>query len=299
MDEVFYHKPVLLSEVLENLVVRRDGIYIDCTCGEGGHAYGIAEKLTPKGILICVDKDKDILEIARIRLKKFNNVYFICEGFENIDKISIECGVEKFDGMLLDLGVSAYHYANKKKGFSFDSDGPLVMTYSKADKVKYTAYEVVNTFSRRELAEIIFKYGEEPLAGKIAKAIVEYRKTKKIKTPRELAEVIKSAVGKRYYKPSIHPATKTFMAIRIFVNQEYEALENFFSKVKNFANPGCRVCVITFHSGEDRIVKFKMRELIKAGEFRMVTEKPIIPTKDEIACNPRARSAKLRVFEKV
>lgn len=298
MEEVFYHKPVLVKEVLDYLITKVDGVYVDCTCGEGGHSYEIAKIIDGKGTLICVDKDRDILERAKVRLREFGNVYFLNEGFENIDKISVESGIDKFDGILIDLGVSMYHYVNKKKGFSFDSEAPLVMTYAKADKVKYTAYEVVNTFTKKDLTEIIFKYGEEPLARKIATAIVEYRKTKRIETPKELAEVIKRGVGK-YYRSRIHPATKTFMAIRIFVNEEYEVIEKFISKVGNFLNSGGRVCFLTFHSGEDRIVKTKMRELVKSGVFRMVNEKPIIPSKEEVRENPASRSAKLRVYEKV
>lgn len=298
MNEIFYHKPVLLKEVLENLIIKPEGKYIDCTCGEGGHSYEIAKLLNHNGILICVDKDKDILERAKIRMKEFNNVYFINEGFENIDKISVESGIDKFDGVLVDLGVSMYHYVNKRKGFSFDSEYPLTMTYAKADKVKYTAYEVVNTFSKKDLTDIIFKYGEEPLARKIADAIIEYRKTKRIETPKELADLIKKTVGK-YYKTRIHPATKTFMGIRIFVNEEYDVIEKFISKIKNFINSNGRLCIITFHSGEDRIVKNRMKELIKEGVFRMIHPKPIIPSKEEISQNPASRSSKLRVYEKV
>ncbi|MEN2997892.1 MAG: 16S rRNA (cytosine(1402)-N(4))-methyltransferase RsmH [Brevinematia bacterium] len=294
----FYHRPVLVKEVLKNLIMNPKGSYIDCTCGEGGHSYEIAKILSNRGVLICVDKDSDVLEKAKVRLSEFKNVYFVNEGFENIDKISVDSGIEKFDGILLDLGVSMYHYVEKSKGFSFDSEYPLTMTYARADRVEYTAYRVVNGFSRKKLAEVIFKYGEEPLAGRIANAIVEYRKKKRIETPKELAEVISKAVGK-YYKSRIHPATKTFMAIRIFVNREYEVLETFISKVKDFVSSGGRVCFITFHSGEDRIVKLRMREMVRMGEFRMVNDKPIIPTKEEIRQNYASRSAKLRVYEKV
>ncbi|MFN4245181.1 MAG: 16S rRNA (cytosine(1402)-N(4))-methyltransferase RsmH [Brevinematia bacterium] len=298
MEEIFYHKPVLVNEVINNIIVKLDGVYIDCTCGEGGHSYEIARTINGRGILVCVDKDRDILDRARVRLKDFGNVYFLNEGFENIDKISIETGIDKFDGVLVDLGVSMYHYKNKRKGFSFDSEFPLTMTYAKASDVEYTAYKVVNTFSEKDLAEIIFNYGEETLARKISNAIVEYRKKKRIETPKELADIIARAVG-RYYKSKIHPATKTFMAIRIFVNKEYDSIEKLLSKVKNFINPGGRLCIITFHSGEDRLVKNKMKDLVKMGDFRMITKKPIIPSEEELRCNPSARSSKLRVYERV
>lgn len=297
-DVVYYHKPVMVREVIENLITDPSGSYIDCTCGEGGHSYEIAKVIDSKGVLICVDKDRDILEVARRRLREFENVYFINDGFENIDRIVVESGVYKFDGVLLDSGVSMYHYANKRKGFSFDSEYPLTMTYAKADKVKFTAYEVVNKFRRDELAEIIFKYGQEPMARKIADLIVKYREKKRIETPKELADLIRSGL-KGYYRTKIHPATKTFMALRIFVNEEFEAIEKFLSKISGFMKSGGRLCVITFHSGEDRIVKTKMKELSNAGEFRILTAKPIIPKMEEVRSNPSARSSKLRVYEKV
>ncbi|MCX8029506.1 MAG: 16S rRNA (cytosine(1402)-N(4))-methyltransferase RsmH [Brevinematales bacterium] len=298
MEEIFYHKPVMLKEVLDHLNIREDGNYLDCTCGEGGHSYEIAKRLGDKGKLLCIDKDRDILERAKIRLKEFKNVYFLNEGFENIDRISIESGIEKFDGVLVDLGVSMYHYANKNKGFSFDSDAPLTMIYSKADKVTYTAYEVVNKFSKKELINIIFTYGQEPFARKIADIIVEYRKKKRIETPRELAEIIRTNL-KNYPRKKIHPATKTFMAIRIFVNDEFGVIQKLLSKISKFMSPGAKLCIITFHSGEDRFVKLKMKELVKEGDFRIVTPKPIIPTIEEQKFNPSSRSAKLRVYEKV
>ncbi|MGB9621808.1 MAG: 16S rRNA (cytosine(1402)-N(4))-methyltransferase RsmH [Brevinematia bacterium] len=297
-NSIYYHKPVLVKEVIENLIINKEGNYLDCTCGEGGHSYEICKVLEGKGNLICVDKDKDILEVAKGRLKNFKNVYFINEGFENIDRIYVESGVDGFDGILADLGMSMYHFVNKRKGFSFDSEYPLTMTYAKADKVEYTAYEVVNNFTKKDLTDIIFKYGDEPFARRIADAIVEYRKSKRIETPKELADIVKRAIGK-YYKKRIHPATKTFMAIRIFVNKEYEVLERFLSKVGNFLRRGGRLCIITFHSGEDRLVKTKMRTLVDNGVFRIVNEKPIIPSKEEVSLNPSSRSAKLRVYEKV
>lgn len=297
-DQVYYHRPIMVREVLENLITDPSGSYIDCTCGEGGHSYEIVKAIDGKGILICVDKDRDILEVAKRRLSQFKNVYFINDGFENIDRIAVESGIYKFDGVLLDLGVSMYHYANKRKGFSFDSEYPLTMTYAKADKVKFTAYEVVNKFRKDELSEIIFRYGQEPMARKIAEIIVRYRDKKRIETPKELADLIKNGI-KRYYKTKIHPATKTFMALRIFVNEEFEVIERFLSRVSNFIKSGGRLCIITFHSGEDKIVKTKMKELSNAGEFRILTAKPIIPTMEEVRSNPSSRSAKLRVYEKV
>jgi len=298
MEEVFYHKPVLLSEVIEYLNLKDGSKVLDCTCGEGGHSFEIAKKLNGEGILICNDKDSDLVKIASKRLEQFKNVYFINEGFENIDKISIESGIDKFDAILADLGMSMYHFANKRKGFSFDSEYPLTMTYAKSDKVKYTAYEVINNFPVKELTNIIFKYGEEPMARKIANLICEYRQKKKIKTPKELADLIRIGVG-RYYRSRIHPATKTFMAIRIFVNEEYDVLEKFLSKVGNFLNSNGRLCIITFHSGEDRIIKKYMNQKTKEGHFRMITRKPIIASKEEVVSNPSSRSAKLRVYEKV
>ncbi|MCS7299398.1 MAG: 16S rRNA (cytosine(1402)-N(4))-methyltransferase RsmH [Spirochaetia bacterium] len=295
---MYYHRPIMVREVLENLITDPSGSYIDCTCGEGGHSYEIVKAIDGKGILICVDKDRDILEVAKRRLSQFKNVYFINDGFENIDRIAVESGIYKFDGVLLDLGVSMYHYANKRKGFSFDSEYPLTMTYAKADKVKFTAYEVVNKFRKDELSEIIFRYGQEPMARKIAEIIVRYRDKKRIETPKELADLIKNGI-KRYYKTKIHPATKTFMALRIFVNEEFEVIERFLSRVSNFIKSGGRLCIITFHSGEDKIVKTKMKELSNAGEFRILTAKPIIPTMEEVRSNPSSRSAKLRVYEKV
>ena len=298
MEKVYYHKPIMVKEVIEYLNLREGSRVLDCTCGEGGHSYEIAKVLNGKGILICNDKDRDLIKIASERLKEFKNVHFINEGFENIDRISVESGIDEFDAILVDLGMSMYHIANKRKGFSFDSEYPLTMTYAKADKVKYTAYEVVNTFPKKELIEIIFKYGEEPMARKIANIICEYRKKKRIETPKELADLIKEGIG-RYYRTKVHPATKTFLALRIFVNEEYEVIEKFLSKVGNFMVSGGRLCILTFHSGEDRIVKKHMLQLAKEGHFRIVTPKPIIPSREEVKNNPSSRSAKLRVYEKV
>ncbi len=297
--QVYYHIPVLLEEVLEGLSLEKATSILDGTCGEGGHSSEIASRKRDDAILICVDKDKDVLEIAKKRLEKFKNVFFIHEGFENIDVISVESGIAKFDGVLLDLGMSMYHIKNKLKGFSFDSEAPLFMTYSKSDKVKYTAFDVINRFDRKTLANIIFKYGEEPFSRKIADVIVEYRKHKKIETPKELADLIKKALGKSYYKKNVHPATKTFMAIRIFVNDELGMISKFLAKIPDFMEKNGRLCIITFHSIEDRLVKKKMKEYEKSGMFRMVTKKPIIPSEEETKINPSSRSAKLRVYEKL
>ncbi|HCL57796.1 MAG TPA: 16S rRNA (cytosine(1402)-N(4))-methyltransferase [Spirochaetia bacterium] len=289
------HTPVLLKEILDFLVSRPEGVYLDLTTGEGGHSFEIASRLNNGGKLICFDRDEEIQKIAKENLKTFTQVDFALSNFSNLMETLSRFSLSSADGILADLGLSMYHYKESEKGFSFIKDTPLDMTL---DGSSPNAYDVVNSFTQTEIADILFQYGEERLSRRIAAYIVEYRKQKKIETTKELAGIIDKAAFFAYKKKNMHPATKSFQAIRIFVNQELENLEKMLSEALLALSKGGRLAVITYHSLEDRIVKNTFKNASLEKEFKILTKKPIIPTKEETQNNPSARSAKLRVIEK-
>lgn len=306
----FNHVPVLKDEVIECLNVKEDGIYVDGTLGGGGHSLCILEKLKGKGLLIGIDRDKEAIIAATKKLKGFNNLVTINDNYENMSKILKDLNIQKVDGILLDLGVSSYQLDETSRGFSYMSDAPLDMRMNKQDKL--TAYDVVNTYSEEKLTNIFFEYGEEKYSKIIAKRIIERRSKVPINTTLELVDVIKGVVPKRALDDKGHPAKRIFQAIRIEVNGELIKLRQVLEEGTKNLKPGGRICVISFHSLEDRIVKKTFEDLegkckcpsdfpkcicgyISYG--RVITKKPIIPSENELKINVRAKSSKLRVFE--
>ncbi len=290
------HFPVLLDESVSLLLEGGGRLFVDATVGLGGHAYEILKR-NPEAYLIGIDKDEEALERAEERLKEFEGRFSLYRAdYSDIDLVLKEEGVEEVDGILMDLGVSMLQLKTPKRGFSFMEEAPLDMRMDKSQRL--TAYDVVNRYSERELYRILKEYGEERFAGRIARAIVQARRKKPIETTKELAEIVEKAVPKGFYK-KIHPATKTFQAIRIEVNGELDSLKNALVKIPNLLNRGGRVAVISFHSLEDRIVKHTFRFFEREGKLRVLTKKPITPGEEEIKKNPPSRSAKLRVAERV
>lgn len=308
----FHHISVLLNECIEQLNIKPDGIYVDGTMGGGGHSLEIARRIE-NGRLICIDQDPNAHEAAGKRLAEHKDkITFVRDNFGNIAHILDELGIEKIDGMLMDIGVSSHQLDEAERGFSYQQDAPLDMRMN-PDR-SFSAYNVVNEYSEDELDRVIFTYGEERWARRIAQFIVKEREAKPIETTGELVDIIKKAVPKGARKDGPHPAKRTFQAIRIEVNGELDVLQKAIDDVSERLNEGGRLCIITFHSLEDRIVKdaFRKQEnpCICPPQFpvcvcgkkplgRVVTRKPILPGKEELEMNPRSRSAKLRVLEGV
>ncbi len=308
----FKHVPIMLDAVLEGLDIKSDGIYVDGTLGGAGHSYEIARRLSDKGRLIGIDQDKDAIEAASKRLSEFKNVTIVRNNYVNMKSILSELGIEKVDGILLDLGVSSYQFDNKDRGFSYREDAPLDMRMDQSSDV--TAQDILNDYSEDELRRIISGYGEEKFANRIASGIVRYRSEKKIETTFELNEIIKSAIPAAARRKGGNPCKKTYQAIRIELNNELNILEDTLDEIIDVLKPGGRLNIITFHSLEDRIVKNKFKTAedpcICPPEFpictcgrvskgRIITKKPIVADEEELRVNPRSSSAKLRVFEKV
>ena len=290
------HFPVLLEETVNLLSREGEAVYVDATIGLGGHSYELLRR-NPKAYLIGIDKDPNALEVAERRLKEFEGRFSLYQAdYRDIDEVLKAEGIEAADGILMDLGVSMLQLKTPERGFSFMEEAPLDMRMDPRQRL--TAYDVVNRYSERELARIIREYGEERFAPRIARAIVQYRRKKPIETTRELAEIVERAVPKGFYR-RIHPATKTFQAIRIEVNRELEHLKEALLKIPNLLKVGGRVAVISFHSLEDRIVKHTFRHFEKEGLLKVLTKKPITPSEEEIRKNPPSRSAKLRAAERV
>ncbi len=291
------HKPVLLEEVITFLSPYQGEIIVDATVGEGGHSEAILVRVKPK-LLVALDTDIEILQQARMRLSNYPNVKFILGDFSQLSSLLKKEGINEVSAVLMDLGISSFHLEDPERGFSFLKNGPLDMRLDRIGN-KLTAYEIVNSFSEKRLYEIIREYGEERWAKKIARAIVERRTQAKIKSTKELADLVASTIPKRFWPKKIHPATRTFQAIRIAVNKELDSLKAGLKEAINVIKPGGRLIVISFHSLEDRIVKHLYKSFEKKKYGRILTKKPIVASSHEIKDNPRARSAKLRVFEKV
>ncbi len=292
------HFPVLLREVIDHLELEAGDVILDATLGGGGHAVEILKRIAPGGRLIAVDRDPEAIERGRRRLGDFKDeVIFINDDFRNADGILKTAGIERVDGAVFDLGISSFQVDDPKRGFSFLRDGPLDMRFDVSRKL--SARDVVNKFGKEELADIIRKYGEERHARLIAGAICASRKKKRIETTGELVDIILKAAGGKYRRQRIHPAARTFQALRIFVNDELAAVEEGVSKTVFYLRPTARICVISFQSLEDRIVKNIFRGMAKSGEVTVITKKPLCPGKEEVRANPRSRSAKLRVAERL
>ena len=312
MSQEFTHRPVLLDECIQALNIRPDGIYVDGTLGRAGHSREIARRLTT-GRLICVDRDAAALEAAKDRLADWmDKVTLVHSNFDRIGAIVRDLGLTGVDGMLFDLGVSSPQLDDGSRGFSYMADAPLDMRMDRSEGL--TAADVVNGWSQEELRRILFQYGEERCAGQIAAAIVRRREDKPIETTLELVEIIKSAMPAKALREKQHPAKRSFQAIRIAVNDELASVDRMLRGAVPCLNQEGRLAVITFHSLEDRIVKTGLAEFAKGctcppdfpvcvcgktPDVKLVNKKPILPTQEEIEENPRARSAKLRVAEKL
>ena len=312
MSETFTHRPVLLDECIENLKIRPDGVYLDGTLGRAGHSREIAKRLTT-GRLICVDRDDAALEAAKERLADWmDRVTLVHSNFDQVGDIVADLGLPGVDGMLFDLGVSSPQLDDGARGFSYMVDAPLDMRMDRSEGL--TAADVVNTWPQEELKRILFQYGEERYAPLIAAGIVRRRQERPIGTTLELVDVIKSAMPGKALKEKQHPAKRSFQAIRIAVNDELASVERMLKGAVPKLNRGGRLAVITFHSLEDRIVKsglavfakgctcppdFLVCVCGKTPDVKLINKKPILPTEREVEENPRARSAKLRVAEKL
>lgn len=307
----FKHIPVLLKETIDGLNIKKDGIYVDCTLGGGGHSKEILKKLDENGRLIGIDQDSDAIKAAKENLKEFSNVTYVHDNFYNIDSILNELDIEKVDGILMDIGVSSYQLDKAERGFSYMKDAPLDMRMDLDQSL--SAYDIVNKYELDDITRVIRDYGEDRFSRRIAKFIVEEREKAPIKTTFELVDVIKKAIPMRFQKDG-HPAKRTFQAIRIEVNRELKILDKSVEDSVNRLNIGGRIAVITFHSLEDRKIKVKFKNLQnpctcppdfpvcvcgKIPLIKIINKKPIEPSDDEKDKNKRSRSAKLRLAERI
>ena len=308
----FKHKSVLLYETVDQLNIKPDGIYVDGTLGGGGHSYEIASRLSDKGRLIGIDQDEDAIKAASERLKPFmDRVTIVRNNYCNMDKVLDELSIDKVDGIMLDLGVSSYQLDTAERGFTYNVDAKLDMRMDQRQEV--TARDIVNDYSEYDLYRIIRDYGEDRFAKNIAKHIVAARQKKPIETTFELNEIIKAAIPMKVRATGGHPSKRTYQAIRIELNRELEVLENSIDMMIDRLNKGGRLCIITFHSLEDRIVKVRYKNnenpctcppsfptcvCGKKSKGKVITRKPIIPSEEELEENSRSKSSKLRLFER-
>lgn len=309
----FKHKSVLLYETVDELDIKPDGIYVDGTLGGGGHSYEIAKRLSEGGRLIGIDQDEDAIKAASKRLEPYmDRVTIVRNNYCNMDKVLDELGIDKVDGIMLDLGVSSYQLDAADRGFTYNVDTALDMRMDQRQEI--TAKDIVNEYSEFDLYRIIRDYGEDRFAKNIAKHIVAARQEKPIETTFELNDIIKAAIPMKVRATGGHPSKRTYQAIRIELNKELEVLENSIDMMIDRLKPEGRLCIITFHSLEDRIVKTRFRNnenpctcppsfpacvCGKVPKGRVITRKPVVPTDEEINENSRSKSSKLRVFERV
>lgn len=283
---------------MEALNPSGDKIFVDCTLGLGGHARFILESLGPTGRLIGIDKDAQSLQAAKERLKDFSSqCIFVHEDFRSLDRVLNSLNIREVDGILFDLGISSFQLDHLERGFSFQSEGPLDMRMDQDSPI--SAYDLVNSLSEKELSKILKEYGEERWHNRIARYLVAERKACPIETTAQLRQIILRAIPYRNYKDKSHPATRSFQALRIAVNRELESLEMGLEACLKYVKAGGRIVVISFHSLEDRIVKLKFRSLSQSDQVKIITKKPLRPAQEEVYSNPRARSARLRVAERL
>ncbi len=314
MEEVnFSHKSVLLFECIDALNIRNGYTYVDCTTGGGGHSLEIAKRMGPDSRLICFDQDTDAIAAAKKRLADFSDrIIFVNENFSALGSVLTDLKIDNLGGVLADLGCSSYQFDTPERGFSYMNDAPLDMRMNK--DAPLSAYNVVNEYSEQDLRKIINDYGEERFAGRIAASICRARAERKIETTHELSEIIKSAIPAAARVNGPHPAKRTFQAIRIEVNAELDVISPMLSSATEKMSESGRIAVISFHSLEDRIIKHAFKELSsgctcprdfpvcvcgKTPKIKEITKKPILPSEEELLENPRSRSAKLRVAEKL
>ncbi len=307
------HLPVMTSEVLENLITRRDGLYVDATLGLGGHTKAILDATNKQSRVIGMDVDQEAIDIARKNLSKYNSsVIYRNSNFSEIDRVLLDLEIAEIDGIVADLGMSSYQLDSSERGFSFSRDEKLDMRMD--SRLRFTAYDLVNEMSADEISKVLKIYGEERWSKRIAKRIVQARSEKPITSSSELANLVYEAVPKKFHPAKIHPATKTFQAFRIAVNHELERIEEFIHKAIPFLKSGGRLVIISFHSLEDRLIKTQFQHFSspcicppdlprcgcgKRSEIKVLTKTPLVPGEAEVINNPRSRSAKMRVGEKL
>lgn len=308
----FNHVSVLLNECIEGLAIKPDGIYVDGTLGGAGHGFEVCSRLNEQGKFFGIDQDDDAIRVSAERLSEFGDrVTIVKSNYVHMKQVLQDLGIVKVDGILLDLGVSSYQLDTKERGFSYMADAPLDMRMDQTQVM--TAKDIVNSYDEEKLYEVIKVYGEERFAKNIARNIVQRRKEKEIETTGELVEIIKTSMPAKAKNGKGHPAKRTFQAIRIELNHELDVLQESLEDMVSLLNDGGRLCIITFHSLEDRIVKnfFKKMEhpctcppdfpvcvCGKEPEGKVITRKPILPGEEELSINKRSKSAKLRIFEK-
>lgn len=288
----------MLKEALEYLNLSPGKVIVDATVGTGGHSKDIIERIMPAGKLICIDRDEESLAVAKDRLSEYkDNCSFVYGNFSDIDTILKRLDVNVIDGILFDLGVSSFQLDNPSRGFSFQNEGPLDMRLDRSSYI--SAYDLVNNLNEEELSALLWVFGQERWHNRIARFLVKEREGHPITTTLELSNIVLKAIPHRYREYRIHPATRTFQAVRIAVNREIEALEVAIAKSMAFLNKTGRICVIAFHSLEDRAVKLIFRKEASGGLIKIITPKPLTPVQEETTSNPSSRSAKFRVAERV
>jgi 16S rRNA (cytosine1402-N4)-methyltransferase len=298
--EPIIHTPVMLEEVLKYLDLLPGDTIVDATFGFGGHSRKIMERIGESGSLVAIDRDQESMALARESLGDLGNrIKFAYGNFSDLDTILKDLNIDRIDGILFDLGISSFQLSDVQRGFSFQTDGPLDM---RLDRNSYiSASDLVNNLKEEELSQLLRDFGQERWHNRIARLVVQERLRRPITTTRQLSDIVTSAIPPKYrrFRYRIHPATRTFQAVRIAVNRELESLEVAVSKAIGLLNSGARICVISFHSLEDRIVKFAFKKFALNGAIKILTPKPLTPRESETQDNPRSRSAKFRVAEKL
>ncbi|MFH1269783.1 MAG: 16S rRNA (cytosine(1402)-N(4))-methyltransferase RsmH [Candidatus Omnitrophota bacterium] len=293
-----FHIPVMVGEVIDYLDLSPGKVIVDATIGTGGHSREIIERIMPGGRLIGIDRDEDSLTVARERLRDFGSACeFVYGNFVDMDEIMKNLNIKKIDGILFDLGLSTYQLEDSDRGFSFQSEGPLDMRFDRKSFI--SAYDLINNLNEDEISAMLWTFGQERWHNRIAHFLVEERQKHSIDTTRELSDIVVRAIPHKYRHYHIHPATRTFQAVRIAVNRELETIEAGISKAIELLDRAGRICVISFHSLEDRIAKFSFRKFSASGQVRIITPKPLTPKEDEVRENRASRSSKLRVAEKL
>jgi len=300
LDQNLLHIPVMLHEVIDYLNLAPGKIIIDATIGTGGHSLEILKKITPGGRLICIDRDQDSLDVCRNRLAEFKDACeFIHSNFADLDQVLGKLGIKDVDGIVFDLGMSSYQLKDAQRGFSFQEEGPLDMRLDRSSYI--SAYDLINNLNENEISHLLWNFGQERWHNRIAHLLIEERKLEPISTTKQLADLVMRAIPYRYRKSyyRIHPATRTFQAVRIAVNRELEILESSITKAVTVLKQQARICVISFHSLEDRAIKHTFRALKADGMVDIITSKPLVPTDGEIEANPSSRSSKFRVAQRI
>jgi len=300
VQEEKFHIPAMLHEVIDYLALVPGQLIVDATIGTGGHSLEILKRIIPNGKLIGIDRDEDSLNVCRARLSDFNNsLELVHANFVDLDQVLGKLGVDKIDGIVFDLGISTFQLKNAQRGFSFQEEGPLDM---RLDKDSYiSAYDLVNNLNESEISDMLWNFGQERWHNRIAHLIIVERKIQPIDTTRQLADLVIRAIPHRYRRSHyrIHPATRTFQAVRIAVNRELEMIESAIRKAVAILKKQARICVISFHSLEDRAAKLAFRQLKAEGIINIVTPKPLTPLFSEVEANPSSRSSKFRVAERI